>query len=504
MPTLTKKFNKIIKIKEYKLLCKVCDNILLKRISTKETYAIPFLHVIREHPFILKRYNDLFFQNNLLNNIITRIKNLIIIFIIIISSLFKFDRFYRKKNITNKKIDILFVSHLLNKFQVGEKKDFYFENISNDLHKVGYNSIIALINHSGEEADFLSQKWNTNNIIPRIILSKTLNFIDEIKVFFNVFKESYRLLLNSNKQKSNFIKNLFIKSSIECLSHRSIINLRISFQIKKIISNYNPKFLIITHEGHSYERLIFYEAKKLNKNIICIGYQHAIIFKFQHAICRNLKNGFNPDIIMTSGKNGFNRLKKSKKLSNINIKLLGSNKKIKKIRKSNINNKCLVLPEGILEECFLLFEFSITYALKNPEIVFIWRLHPGIKFSNLKKRINFNKLPKNILISKKELTYDLQKCSWALYRGTTTIIEAIYNNLRPIYLEISDEINIDPLNDLNVWHEKIKTVDKFDIIFKNKNSKQWSQKNWIKALNYCNNFFNPLNINILIKTLKFK
>jgi len=493
---------KIINVREYKLLCKLCDDILLKRSSSEETYAIPFLHVIREHPFILKRYNDLFNKKNLIFVILNRLKNLLIIFIILISSFFKYNRFYNNKNITNHNIDILFVSHLLNKFQVGEKKDFYFGNISNDLNKFGYKSIIALINHSGNEADFLSKKWNKKNVTPRVILSKTLNFIDELKILFNVFKESYRLFLYSKKRNSNLIKNLFSKSSLECLSHRSLINLRISLQIKKIIFNYNPKFLIITHEGHSYERLIFFEAKKFNKNIICIGYQHAIIFKFQHAICRNLKNKFNPDIILTSGKNGFNKLKKSKKLSNISIKLLGSNKKIKKIKKNTISNKCLIIPEGILEECFLLFEFSIKCALKCPEVKFIWRLHPGIKFSYLRKKINFNKLPKNIIISNNELSYDLKKCTWALYRGTTTIIEGIYNNLRPIYLEMPNEINIDPLNDLNVWHEKITNTDKFSAIIKNKNSNKWSQKNWIKALKYCNNFFNPLNIDVLLKTLK--
>ena len=45
--------------------------------STKETYAIPFLHVIREHPFILKRYSNLFDKKNNFSLFYNRIKNLV-------------------------------------------------------------------------------------------------------------------------------------------------------------------------------------------------------------------------------------------------------------------------------------------------------------------------------------------------------------------------------------------------------------------------------------------
>tara|TARA_Y100001970_G_scaffold23488_1_gene27650 strand:+ start:31116 stop:32630 length:1515 start_codon:yes stop_codon:yes gene_type:complete len=502
LENLIKKRNRSINLKEYKLLCKACDKILLMKSSTKETYAIPFLHVIREHPFILKRYSNLFDKKNNFSLFYNRIKNLVLVKLFLLNSLIKKNKFDDNLSITNKKIDILFVSHLLNHSQIGSEKDFYFGNIPNDLKKNGYNSLISLINHSGREVDYLSEQWSSRSKIPRIILSKSLDFLNEIKIIINVSKESLRLFLFSKKQDSKLKKNLFIKSSQECLSHRSIINLRISFQIKKIISKYNPKILIITHEGHSYERLIFFEARKYNKDIKCIGYQHAIIFKFQHAICRNLKQNYNPDVILTSGKIGYNKLIKINDLKKVSIRLLGSNKSTNKIIKNKINNKCLVIPEGILEECFLLFEFSIQCALKNPDSEFIWRLHPGIKFSSIKKKIDFDKLPNNITISNNNLNVDLKECTWALYRGTTTIIEGVYSGLRPIYLELPNEINIDPLIELKLWHESISNSISFKKIIKNSNSNKWSKKNWLKATKYCNNFFDPLNMKVLIKTLK--
>ena len=89
MENLIKKRNKSINLKEYKLLCKACDKILLMKSSTKETYAIPFLHVIREHPFILKRYSNLFDKKNNFSLFYNRIKNLVLVKLFLLNSLIK-------------------------------------------------------------------------------------------------------------------------------------------------------------------------------------------------------------------------------------------------------------------------------------------------------------------------------------------------------------------------------------------------------------------------------
>ena len=57
--------------------------------------------------------------------------------------------------------------------------------------------------------------------------------------------------------------------------------------------------------------------------------------------------------------------------------------KIKGFR--NTGSSCLIVPEGFVDECIILFEFSLKCALINPNITFIWRLHPLISFEKLKK-----------------------------------------------------------------------------------------------------------------------
>ena len=66
---------------EYIKLCNSCDEILTSPMSTLERVAIPWLHVIREHPVFLQRYEHLFFvtrsTRSLMNHIWTDIKKIL-------------------------------------------------------------------------------------------------------------------------------------------------------------------------------------------------------------------------------------------------------------------------------------------------------------------------------------------------------------------------------------------------------------------------------------------
>ena len=502
---------------KYLLLCKLCDKILLDSKSNIQTNSISWLHVIREHPVVLKHYFDLFERNSILWNFIDLIKrkllNIAGLLIIFVTSIFKRKHFFNFFKSKIKKIDILYISHFLNKSQVGNKDDFYFGNIPDNLKNMGYNSLIALINHTGNESDSLSAIWNKKNFVPRIILSRTINFFDEMKIFISLKKESIRLKKLAKKEKSTLKRNILFRSSEECITSRSMINLRIAFQINKLVSRFKPKVLIITHEGHAFERVIFANARQANSNIYCIGYQHAIIFRLQNSVFLKLKDKFNPNEILTSGITGKNKLEEAKTLKNIPIKILGSNRfmkkksllKFRKERKINYkkNKKSiLVIPEGLISECYTLFDFSLKCAYKFPKISFIWRLHPGIDFdSQINNNYRYKSLPKNIIVSKKSLEEDFNKCDWALYRGTTAIIQAMLFGLKPIYLELPNEFNIDPLDKINNWKVKIKNIDDFKKVM-NEKSKMWSEKKWLLSKNYCNRFFKPFDIKVLLKIIK--
>ena len=92
-----------------------------------------------------------------------------------------------------------------------------------------------------------------------------------------------------------------------------------------MISNFNPKFIFLTLEGHSWERVLINHIRTKYSNIVIISYQFSILTKHSSSIYLNLGKNFSPDIILTSG--NYSKKEIKKKL-NIKIKYIniGSNK----------------------------------------------------------------------------------------------------------------------------------------------------------------------------------
>ena len=208
-----------------------------------------------------------------------------------------------------------------------------------------------------------------------------------------------------------------------------------------------PKIVFLTFEGHSWERLIINKVKSINKNIICIGYVHTIFFPNQHASLVNYKKSFMPDHIFVSGET--TKLMFDKKLFNIiPVKVIGSHKIIeKKINKKNkVETNILILPEGFISEANLLINFGIDLARNIKSLKIRIRLHPNMASlePQFTKILNKEGLL-NIKMSNLSLKEDFSWSSHALYRGSTSIIEALSIGVLPIYYSRKNEPIIDPL-----------------------------------------------------------
>ena len=208
-----------------------------------------------------------------------------------------------------------------------------------------------------------------------------------------------------------------------------------------------------------------------------------------------------PHKIITSGINNYKILKKI--FSNVSI--IGSSRSIKNSNRIfKKNNTCLVLPEGIESECIILLNFVINLAFKMPEINFIFRLHPLTNVTKIKKmlkkktkRFNFD----NIEISAKSLSFDLNRSSVCLYRGSTSSIAAVQSGLIPIYYNYRSDLNIDPMFQINKKMRYAKNLEDFKTILNMK--KQKKELILKKILRLANNYFVKFDHKILNKILSY-
>ena len=123
-----------------------------------------------------------------------------------------------------------------------------------------------------------------------------------------------------------------------------------------------------------------------------------------------------------------------------------------------------MLPEAIIEECDILFKFSLNYVKKYSDIKFIWRLHPLLNFKMLMGKLGIKKLPKNIILSKNNNS-DFINAKFCLYRGSSSVVEAIRYSCIPMYLELNNSLDINPLINFENL-KKIKTLDEFNNFIK--------------------------------------
>ncbi len=478
---------------QYRLICKTCDSILLAANSPEEKMAISWLHVIREHPIFLVQYDSIFAKPTLIKIISNYFRREVINFyrtlklgwVICKSS----GRAWLGNIKKNELFDIVFVSHLLSIDDLQKNSDFYFGDLPSDLATKGVKVLIVLINHTSGDVREL-ERAVSQSAIPRVIISNGLVLKDEIEIW-RLLKVQSKLLRKEAKSEICKIRKVILnEASAEATGSSSKTTLRIAKVIKNILFSCKASAVITTYEGHAWERLVYAAARDVNPKISCLAYMHAALFRLQHAAVRSLGRKYDPDLIFTSGTVGLNQVKNFSDEHRISSKVLGSSRFIPLISRGN-PYACLVLPEGTVEECRILFGFTYLCAVERPDIIFIWRIHPILTFEQLARKIPaLNNLPANIKISKVPFEKDIANGKWAIYRGSTAIVSAVVNGVIPIYLKQKDEMSIDPLFEVSDLHASVENTREFDFALECINDHS-------KLMSYCREFYSPWHIESL-------
>ena len=484
---------------DYKELKQYCDEILLDSRASVDRMAISWLHVLNEHPNTLSKYVNV--SSSIHARLQNTFKSILGVCKKLVFSLSKSQFLYESMGPHRKEVDFLFISPL----QVGTDKDFYFGNIPEFFSGHGRSSAVALI--SQIEKPFVSYDDPNRRfeLAPRFFLRNTLNFLNEITFVKRLLHEIVCLIRQSHYEKNQNKKRILNAVVLNAMTVDSIFAQRLAVQISALVKALKPKAIFVTFEGHAWERLAFAAARKINPGIKCIGYQHAILFPRQHAIYRSLGSNYDPDTIFTAGLVGYDKIKKNGDFEKIKVSILGTHRCTHYDSYMALEQRnCLIIPDGIIDECLYLFEFALQCAIQQPQIRFILRLHPVITFTEL---IAHNKkmhdLPTNLELSDMSFSDDLSRSRWALYRGSGSAVHAVCAGIRPIYVMRAGEMSIDPLHEVNNWRRCVTTSKEvYNIITSDLQERHSSlRKEATVAVEYCKKYFMPLNVDALNKLL---
>ena len=485
--------------------------------STVERVAIPWLHIIREHPIVLARYDELFARIGVVGQFCRRIKYGLVNNATWLRKIFEAVKVAGTHIVGLDSapdcVDVLFVSYLLKPSQFNDTNEFYFASLPTDLAQDGISTAVAMINSSGRSSSYYQGK-KAGGKVPRLVLGDSLSLRMEWNLHRRLKAESRRLARRAQQATRPLERRVAWRASLEALSSGASHALRIGSQIASLIEKLKPRALVVLHEGHAWERIAFAAARRENPKVVCMGYQHSALFRLQYAIRQQLSQQYMPDWVMASGVVGKSLLKTAPALQDLPMCVLGSIRAKRFLtgdtvksqtadpRKRNQNLGCLVLPEGIVSECNILLEYSIECAKLCPDLKFIWRLHPSMTFEALAARNpKLRKIPDNIQRSKAPIERDLARCRLALYRGTTAIVQAVGAGLRPVYLRQPGEMTIDPLFKISAWRIEIETPKEFQELLRTETEAPDDAKARVIARKFCEQMFVPINRHVLMDAL---
>ena len=484
----------------YKQVCEACDRVLLAPSSTLERVAIPWLHVLNEHPANLSQYTRLFErQDSGFRGLLSAVKGLLSV-----ANAFLKISPSRRQPLFPPKADVVIISHLLNQSQIGATEDFYFGQLPEALAAQGMVTVVALRDHTGMRREDAHRAWPAA-MAPRVLLPRTLGGFNELRLRRRLRKEAARLKQFAFRAATDFDSRVYENAADHATGPSAMATLRLHAQVQEMVKSLRPSSIVVTYEGHAWERIVFAAARSVNPSIRCIGYHHAILFPRQHAISRALGSSYNPDIVCTAGHITRQMLERTSGLSGTPLVTVGTHRQenlgIPFSRKlgTQFAPACLVIPDGTMEECLLIFDFVLKVAILAPAVTFVIRMHPVMPFSMVVFRDErLRSLPENIQISLETIDLDFERCRWALYRGSGAAIRAVAVGLRPFYFKPPGEIlSIDPLYTMETWKRVVVTPS--DLQTAQNLDLQCSidvlEQEWLPARDFCSDYFSAANLN---------
>ncbi len=358
--------------KIYKKICTTCNYFLSKDEFWFLKY-INFFNVLKYHPNEISIYNKLIDKKSdntfKLNDPLSKK----------ISKYFKniFNELNEKENIIDKtnKPKIVILSNInRNQKKYSIYKDFYY----GELAKFFKNDFLFVYrNYLPHKSNLLSKRFNEKENI--LILKKKDGLLNEIKI---ILKSLYIFILCKKlyfETKNSFKKKFLREGSKYKIVGSCITNLRLRYQIEKILKKTNPNIFIYTFEGHAWEKVLCSHIKKKFPKIKIYGYQFSTILKNHNIFDFYTKKDHIPHKILTKGKINYNKLINSPLKNFADIEIIGfNNKKIPLQKKYKFQkNVCLIAPELMRMEISIMFNFSKKISLENPNIQFIFRKHPS-------------------------------------------------------------------------------------------------------------------------------
>jgi len=445
-----------------------CDRLLRASDVTLERVAIPWLHLLGEHPNNLRAYEHLLADPNAPSQwraALTDRWRVARTLARSVRAVRSADPVAAARGSTvdlPARIDLLVVSHLVRAAHLADPNDFYFGPLQGMLAEQGISSLLLLRNHLGGSDAPLFRAARRGGTAARLLLPRTLGLREETRLLRRARREAHALKGAQALAKDPVEAGVAREAARRAVTEGTAANLRLHEQVQALCRRFRPRAILVTYEGHAWERCVWHAARAVDRTTCCIGYQHTVLWRLSHAVRRSLGpggSGWDPDVVLTVGDVTRESLARGARLGSVRLATYGTHRRAPVVpsRSNDDRLRCLVIPEGIEGECLVLFDFVIASAPGMADLRFVLRTHPVMPFAWLARRHrHLRTLPPNVELSEADrIEDDFARCRYALYRGTSASVYAVLAGVKPYYVARPEELPFDPLHALGSWRETV-------------------------------------------------
>ena len=273
---------------------------------------------------------------------------------------------------------------------------------------------------------------------------------------------------------------------------------------KSACRSWKPKAFMTLYEGQPWEMLLRRGVKEADPHCQTIGYQHTVVMPHSFALLSPGKRSRElpaPDLVLCLGEISRKTISPGHQAQGTRLINFGTFRRILKGAAPSGPRPhlrtVLVVPEGVVQETRLLFNFAMEAAARLPDYRFIFRCHPMYPLDVMRPHLERSPegIPNVMPSNGHSLEEDCARSSLVLYRGSSTVLYAILNGLKPIYLKDNQPLCVDPLYQMEGWREQISSLEELERALRSYEITREDQavSQWRKALAYVDAYAAPVN-----------
>lgn len=372
------------------------------------------------------------------------------------------DHHHLDKDGSDKTTDTIFVSHFTH-FVDAQTRDQYFGELPWRISSKFNNATIFLLNHTRKKTSQVKSAFSSTANVCYEVNSKTIPLRKLLKEAYMQWRMSLEFLVDAVFKSEICLdyRLLLVGAGLGQFSRATFAAIIFKTNLESFIRVSNPRQVVMTLEGHSYEILAVKMIHTKFPNVKVVFFQHAPVVKGQVSLRENLFEVSQNDLILTTGEAPRQYFLKLNPVLRNQIKILGSPKNFSGNLPTTLTNfrkgeqlNCLFAPESSQVAVAEMFSLAVSCSNALPEVIINFRLHPAYIGDKAMADTSRLKYPENMLFSKQTLTEDLKVADFCVYRSSAVAIEGLIYGCRPLHIGSTISDNLDPLAITSLVHEK--------------------------------------------------